>query len=114
MDRDAVERNVHVLAPELGRSTELGPFSVEQDLAITHLFAQGANAHAMISAAVANGVPHAEVLEDHGAIADAIRALATPGGSVLLKGSRGMRMERVLELLREAYAHPETESQTKE
>ncbi|HOV73074.1 MAG TPA: UDP-N-acetylmuramoyl-tripeptide--D-alanyl-D-alanine ligase [Candidatus Hydrogenedentes bacterium] len=69
-----------------------------------HLFALGPHAHDMIHAARAAGMAHAEVFDDPNDIADAIRMLARPGDVCLVKGSRGMRMERVIEALRERYA----------
>ena len=45
------------------------------------------------------GVPQAEAIDDHLQIAEAILKVAQAGDVVLLKGSRGMRMEKVLEAL---------------
>jgi len=70
---------------------------------VTHLFARGPNARDMIEGARAAGVPHAECIEEHDAIARAVRDVAGPGDSLLVKGSRGMRMERVIECLRALY-----------
>ncbi len=70
---------------------------------VTHLFARGPNARDMIEGARAAGVPHAECIEEHDAIARVVRELAEPGDSLLVKGSRGMRMERVIECLRALY-----------
>lgn len=63
------------------------------------LFAYGAHARDIIRGAKAAGIPVAEALETHEAIADALVRAASPGDSILLKGSRGVRMERVAEAL---------------
>jgi UDP-N-acetylmuramoyl-tripeptide--D-alanyl-D-alanine ligase len=40
---------------------------------------------------------YAMAFEDKAAMAAALRRMATPGDSILFKGSRGMRMEQVLQ-----------------
>lgn len=77
---------------------------------VKHLFAYGAHAHDMIEGALAAGVAHAEALNDHAAIASAVHAVAHPGDSFLIKGSRGTRMETILPELRALYNDPETEN----
>jgi UDP-N-acetylmuramoyl-tripeptide--D-alanyl-D-alanine ligase len=95
----------------LGDMLELGPTSdrlhaeigaLAGRLGLAHVFALGECASVMIAAARDAGVPHAEVLPDHAAIARAILDAARPGDVLLVKGSRGMRMERVIEALKNA------------
>ncbi|MBX3176247.1 MAG: UDP-N-acetylmuramoyl-tripeptide--D-alanyl-D-alanine ligase [Candidatus Hydrogenedentes bacterium] len=92
----------------LGDMLELGSDAVayhralgEQAAAagVAGVFAYGAHAHDIIAGARAAGVGQAEALDSHEAIADALFRAASPGDSILLKGSRGMRMERVAEAL---------------
>ena len=70
---------------------------------ISHLFAIGPHADNLIEGASAKGVPNAAAFNTQKGIADAIFACTTPGCCLLVKGSRGMRMERVLETLRDLY-----------
>lgn len=88
---------------ELGNSTdrlhaEIGALAGE--LGLARVFALGERASAIIAAARDAGVPHAEVLPDHAAVARAIMDAAQPDDVLLVKGSRGMRMERVIEHLK--------------
>ncbi|NIA15711.1 MAG: UDP-N-acetylmuramoyl-tripeptide--D-alanyl-D-alanine ligase, partial [Nitrospiraceae bacterium] len=70
---------------------------------VDHLFARGPHACDTIEAARDAGVPHAEAIDSHRDIAQAIHRNAQNGGLLFVKGSRGMRMERVIEALRELY-----------
>lgn len=92
----------------LGEMLELGESAAELhrgigryagELGIAHLYARGPNAHETVAGALETGVAHAEVIEDHEAMAAAIYERAQDGDVVLVKGSRGMRMERVVEAL---------------
>ncbi len=70
---------------------------------VNHLYAFGPHAADMAAGALAAGVPHAEALDDHDAIASAVRRVAVPGDALLVKGSRGARMETVIEALKRMY-----------
>jgi UDP-N-acetylmuramyl pentapeptide synthase len=97
----------------LGDMLELGPDSPRYHaeigalagrLGLRRVFALGAYASAMIESARAAGVPHAEAFPNHRDLAGAVRAVAAPGDVLLVKGSRDMRMEGVIEALRDAPA----------
>lgn len=88
---------------ELGESAaalhrEAGRAAAE--LGVTHLYARGPNAGDMAAGALEAGMPVAEALDDHDAMATRIAGAAAPGAVLLVKGSRGMRMERVIDALR--------------
>ncbi len=80
---------------EVGRAA--GRFGVK------HLFAYGPHGAEMAEGASEAGVPHVEALDDHEAIAQAVRRVAGPGDALLVKGSRGVRMETVIEALKRLY-----------
>ncbi len=96
----------------LGEMLELGDMAssfhrnigeIAGKLGIDYLLARGPHACDMISGALDAGVQHAEVLEEHKSLAQTIHELARPGDMLLLKGSRGMRMELVLQHLTQLY-----------
>lgn len=71
---------------------------------VKHLFVRGTFAQSMVDGARSAGVPHVEVIDSHQAMAEAIMAATSPGDCLLVKGSRGMQMEKVIEHLRERYS----------
>ncbi len=104
-DRPAKGKRIAALGDmlELGRDAASHHEKVGEAVArcgVSHLFARGEYACAMISGAQAAGTPHAEVLDTHASIADAIAAIAEPGDVLLVKGSRGLQMEKVIQELR--------------
>jgi len=91
---------------ELGESAaalhrEIGEYAGRSR--VLHLFAKGPHASDMIAAGHTARIPHAEALDDPHDIAAAIHTIAQPGDVLLVKGSRGMRMENVIEALRKLY-----------
>ncbi len=67
---------------------------------ISTLFVRGEHGRDTIMGARANGVRVTEHIERHEEIAEALMAAMPDGGAVLVKGSRGMRMERVIDAIR--------------
>ncbi len=67
---------------------------------------RGDFAEAVAEGARAGGVADVHVMQDHEALAEAIAAAARPGDALLVKGSRGMRMEKIIELLTVRFAEP--------
>lgn len=97
----------------LGEMLELGEASAvlheevghrAGELGIQWLFAKGPHSSDMIRGTRNFSSLHSEAIEDPRSIAGAICRVAHPGDLVLVKGSRGMRMERVVEELRNLYA----------
>lgn len=92
----------------LGDMLELGPIAAEAHQNIGRLAAQeavdclitmGAFAGQTAQGALRSGMPHDCVIEaaNHGEAARLIMKLSSPGDVVLIKGSRGMKMEKILE-----------------
>ena len=97
----------------LGGMLELGAHAAElhretgrtaAEMGVSCLFARGPHAADMVAGALEAGMPRAGVIEEHGMIAEAVRAAAAPGDALLVKGSRGMRMECVVESLKRLYS----------
>jgi UDP-N-acetylmuramoyl-tripeptide--D-alanyl-D-alanine ligase len=100
----------------LGEMLELGDATADLHRAlgqhaaragINHVFVRGPNAALVVEGANGMSEARAEAVEEHEAIARAISGAARPGDVLLVKGSRGMRMERVIEELRKVYDTPE-------
>ena len=96
----------------LGDMLELGPRADElHEIAghyagecdVDRLFVRGAHAEATARGAISSGVTHVEVVDVYEDMAESIAAMARPGDSLLVKGSRGMAMEIVIQCLRELY-----------
>ncbi len=93
----------------LGEMLELGPGAeaAHRELGrrvaahVDALFLMGAHAAAVRDGAIAGGLPpeRITIATSHAALADALGAILVPGDLVLLKGSRGAALERVLQRL---------------
>ena len=69
---------------------------------VTHLFGFGPRSRETVAGAVAAGLAPERTFqtEDLAALAEAVGAAAAPGDVLLVKGSRGMKLERLVEALR--------------
>ncbi len=96
----------------LGDMLELGEDSIEAhrelgrraaELSIDLLLAIGEEASVVVGSALREGVSQerARVVGSHSEAASIVRAFAREGDWILVKGSRGMAMERVVEVLKE-------------
>ena len=96
-------RRVAVLGDmlELGASSQAEHYKVGRIAAekVQILLAYGPNSQRVLSGAVTGGMPqtHAKAFLDREKLVKQLRQLAKPGDVILFKGSRGMRMELVLE-----------------
>jgi UDP-N-acetylmuramoyl-tripeptide--D-alanyl-D-alanine ligase len=70
-------------------------------LGVDAVFARGDFAASLLDGADRAGVGSVRQIEDHAEMARAIRDVAQPGDVLLVKGSRGMQMERVINALME-------------
>ncbi|MEE3327394.1 MAG: UDP-N-acetylmuramoyl-tripeptide--D-alanyl-D-alanine ligase, partial [Myxococcota bacterium] len=89
---------------ELGKDAswahrEMGRFTAETGTDL--LFVMGEHAEELARAAIESGMPeeNVSVCEQHGEIAQAITSLSRAGDWILVKGSRSMKMERVVQNL---------------
>ena len=101
-DTKTAGRHIAVLGGmlELGDHASLAHYEVGKAAAqcADLLFAYGAHAEEYVRGAEEAGIP-AQLYPTHEALTEALCRTAKPGDVLLVKGSRGMRMERVLELL---------------
>ena len=98
----------------LGDMLELGQFSVQAHEAAGAQIAEsadalitvGTRARGFAAGARASGMPEERIFQHDNALAagNELEAMLRPGDIVLVKGSQGMRMERIVE---EVMAHPE-------
>ncbi len=95
----------------LGDMLELGEFTVEAhrqlgkkvaELSIDLLLAMGEEAPVVVESAIREGLAHerARVVESHSEAASILRETAREGDWILVKGSRGMTMEKVVQGLK--------------
>lgn len=91
----------------LGGMLELGPLAPQAHYRVGTLaaqtadvlFAYGANSDQTVRGALDAGMKNAKYFESHEELAQALKAELRAGDNLLVKGSRGMKMERVLRLL---------------
>jgi UDP-N-acetylmuramoyl-tripeptide--D-alanyl-D-alanine ligase len=107
-ERRVAGRRVAVLGDmlELGKDAERLHREIGEHAGacgVQELFVRGAFANATAEGARAAGVKSVHVMDAHDAIAGAIAAEAVEGDCLLVKGSRGMRMEKVIESLAARY-----------
>lgn len=101
---DAAGRKIAVL----GGMLELGDFAPAEHYAVGAetakiadlLFAYGSHAEQYVLGAREAGLPFAWHFDSHEALAAELKKNLHPGDTVLVKGSRGMKMERVLQILK--------------
>ena len=91
----------------LGGMLELGDFAAQSHYLVGReaaetadlLFAYGKNSEEYISGATDAGLENAWKFDTHEALTAALQAALRPGDTILVKGSRGMKMEQVLQNL---------------
>ena len=89
----------------LGGMLELGSFAPQEHYLVGKetakaadlLFAYGQHSEQYVRGASEEGMAYARCFDTHEALIAALQAELLPGDTVLFKGSRGMKMERVLQ-----------------
>ncbi len=98
-------RHIAVLGDmlELGSRTQAEHYVVGRLAAESAdmVFAYGSNAHRVVSGALTGGMAAGKVhaFDDQKKMAQMLKCMACPGDVILFKGSRGMHMENVLQML---------------
>ena len=86
---------------ELGARTQAEHYRVGRIAAekTQLLLTYGPNGSRVISGAITGGMPESRAMsfEDSGKLVTTLKLLTKPGDVILFKGSRGMRMELILE-----------------
>ncbi len=91
---------------ELGSAEERAHRDVGTSAAAHHIdivITRGELTHFTAQAARAAGVPEVHECQTHEAAADLLKKLLKPGDTVLFKGSHGMHMEKIIEMLENNY-----------
>ncbi len=88
---------------ELGELAPRAHYAVGQKAAelCDALFAYGENSEEYVRGAKDAGLTRAQAFPSHEALAQALKETLQEGDSLLVKGSRGMKMEKVLQLMEE-------------
>jgi UDP-N-acetylmuramoyl-tripeptide--D-alanyl-D-alanine ligase len=90
---------------ELGRKSRQQHFQLGKQVAdagLDRLYLLGAQARVVRKGALQGGIPPERIVigKDHAEIARRLRSHVKPGDWLLFKGSRGMKMEKVLDQLK--------------
>ncbi len=99
----------------LGDMLELGEYSAQLHSEIGKHFAQygfdrliavGKDARFIAEEALLNGVPHVFYFPEKDEVAEFLKGYLRKGDIVVLKASRGMELEKIVEELKDALSHP--------
>ena len=90
---------------ELGSASKSGHASVGEEaahLGFAAVLSRGEESRFIAEAAKAGGVPLVERMASHEAAATRLKEILQSGDAVLFKGSRGMKMDEIIPLLKKA------------